>query len=111
MSRANGYERETDMIVGTIEKRIKMSGRELRSLMRKHRVTIRELSRRAQVTQKRIREVRTKGLTGLAVLDWQQAIIGEFTPKLRAIFKQYQQEQDAQWWARTEAKLQDRASN
>lgn len=39
-----------------------ITGKEIVSLMRKHRVTIRELSRRMQITQKRIRQVRETGL-------------------------------------------------
>jgi hypothetical protein len=38
-----------------------MEGKELRRLMRKHRVTIRELAQRMQITQKRIRERREEG--------------------------------------------------
>lgn len=63
---------------------IKMTGRELRGLMRKHRVTIRELSKRTGIFQYRIRQVRSNGLVGLAVLDWQEAIIGELPARLRA---------------------------
>ena len=54
-----------------------LSGRELRALMREHRVTIRELSRRTGVTQKRIRERLRSGISQPAVIrDWGQSIIG-----------------------------------
>ncbi len=54
-----------------------MSGGELKSMMRKFGVTIRELKRRTGITMKRIREVRTGGLVDRhAVRDWKQAITG-----------------------------------
>jgi hypothetical protein len=68
---------------------LSISGREIASLMRRHRVTIRGLSARMQITQKRIRQVRRAGLSGLAVLDWQEGITGEFTPRMRAQLRQY----------------------
>ena len=54
-----------------------MTGKELTSLMRRHKVTIRELARRIQIPQKRIRYRRETGLPdpGLA-RDWIQAITG-----------------------------------
>jgi len=61
-----------------------LSGRDLCRLMRRHRVTIRDLARRTGITQKRIREIRRSQLTGLAVHDWIEAITGEFTPRMRA---------------------------
>ena len=46
-------------------------------LMRKYRVTIRELSQRMGITMKRIREVRTEGLMDpLVVRDWLEGISG-----------------------------------
>ena len=54
-----------------------ITGRQIVSLMRKHRVTIRELARRMQITLKRIRQVREKGLDdpGFA-RDWIEHITG-----------------------------------
>lgn len=54
-----------------------MTGNELTTLMRRHKVTIRELARRIQITQTRVRYRRETGLTdpGLA-RDWIQAITG-----------------------------------
>jgi hypothetical protein len=46
--------------------------------MRRHRVTIRELSARTDISMKRIREVRRDGLQGRdTIRDWVQAITGE----------------------------------
>jgi len=54
-----------------------MSGKQIQSLMRKHHVTIAALSNRMQITQKRIREVRERGLTDPNVVrDWVQGITG-----------------------------------
>lgn len=54
-----------------------MSGKQIQSLMRRHQVTIRELSKRMQITQKRIREVRERGLTDPNIVrDWVQGITG-----------------------------------
>ena len=55
----------------------RLSGKELRHMMRKHRVTIAELAHRTGITQKRIRRVRTEGIfDSLVVRDWIQAITG-----------------------------------
>lgn len=55
-----------------------MTGKELCSLMRKHKVTIKELAKRTQITMKRIREVRAEGLKDEdAIRDWKEAITGE----------------------------------
>lgn len=54
-----------------------ITGRQIVSLMRRHGVTIRELSRRMQITQKRIRQARETGLDhpGFA-RDWIEHITG-----------------------------------
>ena len=45
--------------------------------MRVHKVTIRELSERMQITQKRIRQIREIGLEGRELIrDWIQGILG-----------------------------------
>lgn len=55
-----------------------LKGKELISLMRKHKVTIKRLSFRMGLPMKRIREVRAVGLNdALAVRDWIQAVTGE----------------------------------
>ena len=53
-----------------------MTGKELATLMRRHNVTIRELARRIQVTQQRIRLRRETGLDPETARDWTQAITG-----------------------------------
>ena len=55
----------------------KIEGREIVLLMHRHKVTIRELSSRMQITQKRIRQIRELGLQEpYAIRDWIQAISG-----------------------------------
>ena len=54
----------------------KLSGDEVRRLMRLHKVTIRGLAQDMQITMKRVREVREKGLKGPAVRDWIEHITG-----------------------------------
>ena len=54
-----------------------LPGKELRRLMRQYRVTIRELSQRMGITQKRIRLRREIGLEGRELIrDWVQEILG-----------------------------------
>ncbi len=55
-----------------------LSGIEVKALMRRHRKTIEELSFRMGITQKRLREVREKGLHDVyALRDWLEAVTGE----------------------------------
>lgn len=55
-----------------------LDGRELGRLMRRHGVTIRELSKRSGITQRRIREVRESGLDDAgAVRDWVEHVTGK----------------------------------
>ena len=53
-----------------------MTGKELITMMRRHKVTIRELARRIQITQKRVRMRRDIGLDAETARDWIQAITG-----------------------------------
>ncbi len=54
-----------------------MEGKEVKRLMRKFRVTIRELSQRMGITQKRIRLRREIGLEGRELIrDWIQGVLG-----------------------------------
>lgn len=63
-----------------------LSGRNLKKLMRSHKVTIRDLKSRTGITMKRIREVRESGLTDRnAARDWVQAITGT-DPGLRETY-------------------------
>jgi hypothetical protein len=55
-----------------------LSGRQIAALMRRHGVTIGDLSERTGITQIRIREVRRDGLLDVyAAIDWVEAITGE----------------------------------
>lgn len=55
-----------------------LSGRELATLMRRNRVTIKMLAARIGTTQKRVRQVRVSGFTDpLSIRDWIQAITGD----------------------------------
>lgn len=63
--------------LATVRPPLMMSGMEVASLMRKHKVSIRELSARSGITMKRIREVRTQGIDRPSVVrDWLQIISG-----------------------------------
>jgi hypothetical protein len=54
----------------------RLSGEQVRSLMRKYRKTIRQLAESMDITQKRVRDVRDKGVEGNAyVRDWLEAIM------------------------------------
>lgn len=54
-----------------------LSGRDVVSLMRKHKRTIKGLAFQLGTTQKRVRQIRERGLeSALAVRDWLQAITG-----------------------------------
>lgn len=67
---------------------IRMTGVEVRKLMRAHRVTIREVARRMNVPQRVIRAARRDGLKGFGVFDTEQAITGEFSARRSAQLKQ-----------------------
>lgn len=55
-----------------------LSGGQVRTLMRRHRKTIRGLSQAMHVTQARVRQVRLNGVSGEAfVRDWLEAIQGQ----------------------------------
>ena len=54
-----------------------MTGKGLCRLMRLHRITVRTLAQRLGVSQARVRQVRTQGLTDWNyVRDWHEAITG-----------------------------------
>jgi transcriptional regulator with XRE-family HTH domain len=74
-----------------------LSGARLRALMRKQGVTIRELAKRMRNTMKQIRERRNNGIPTFSLrIDYEQAIYGELTPRLRAAWRQfYRQTQEA----------------
>lgn len=54
-----------------------LTGAEIRKLMRRRRVTIRDLANRLGTTQRRVRQVRADGVSGHAMTrDWLEAITG-----------------------------------
>jgi hypothetical protein len=54
-----------------------LNGRDLRTLMRRHRVTIRMLAQRMDIPMTRIRLCRTHGLTDWNIIrDWVEAMTG-----------------------------------
>jgi len=62
----------------------RLPGRYIVKLMRKHKVTIKVLAQRMNITQKRVRQVRGQGVSGNCMcLDWFEAITltGLFSPK------------------------------
>ena len=62
----------------TLDQSGKLEGADVRRLMRIHKVTIRELSKRMQITMKRIRAIREIGLNDRPTIrDWVQGITGE----------------------------------
>ena len=58
-----------------------LSGAMVRRLMRKHRVTIANLAAKHNITQKRVREVREKGVSGFLALEWVFLITGAWPDK------------------------------
>jgi len=54
-----------------------LSGQEICWLMRRHKLTIRALAARMNITLKRIRQVRTDGVRGsVFCMDWREGITG-----------------------------------
>lgn len=69
-----------------------LTGDRLKSLMRKHGVTISELAQRMGITQKQVRERREGGIpTFVLRIDYEQAICG-WTPRLSAAWRQYRRQ-------------------
>lgn len=58
-----------------------LTGAEIRGMMRAAGVTIRQLSRHMQITQKRIRYVREHGIAGYSCCDFRQGIWERQTSK------------------------------
>lgn len=55
----------------------KISGEGIKRLMRRHRITIRDLAQRMNITMKRVRDVRKDGVEGRCMcLDWVEGITG-----------------------------------
>jgi hypothetical protein len=64
------------------------SGKEICRLMRKHKVTIKMLSRRMKITMWRIRLVRSAGVCGHCACEFYEAITGSLSPRMRAAYRQ-----------------------
>lgn len=59
-------------------------------LMRKHGKTIRAVAQSMNITQARVRQVRERGVAGVAyVQDWMQAITGDHKAGWEAVTKVY----------------------
>lgn len=72
---------------------MRLEGYRLVKLMRQNGVTIRELAARMQISMKRVREVRTIGVGMPVRLDFEEAIVGQFTPRHRAMLNQWRASQ------------------
>jgi hypothetical protein len=67
-----------------------LTAKDVRGLMRKHRLTIRDLAQRMQIPMKSIRRARAHGPRDfLASLDLAEAIRGHLTDRERACLRQY----------------------
>jgi len=69
-----------------------LTGPEIKSLMRKHNRTIKDLSKEMGITMKRIREVRNSEgdpvFVGHTAIDWIQHITGKLPSRARAAYRQ-----------------------
>ena len=77
-----------------------ISGSELRSLMRKHKMTIKSLAVTMGISQTVIRRrLNGAGVSGASVLDWTEAITGSLPGRYRAALRSWrrQQNEEAQW--------------
>lgn len=77
------------MTTNMIDRAFSITGKELCTLMRTHRVTMRDLKQRTGFTLKLIRDRRTHGLNGHAAIDWTEAITGTLTPRMRAALRSH----------------------
>lgn len=75
------------------DNRLMYTGSEVCAMMRRHRVTIRELARKTGLPLRTIRKFRELGVRGYSVLDMHEAIAGELSPRLRAALRNFQQNQ------------------
>ena len=64
-----------------MDKHHTLSGAMVCRLMRTHRVTIAGLAAKHRITQKRVREVRAKGVSGFSALEWVFLISGAWPDK------------------------------
>ncbi|NEX60229.1 hypothetical protein [Noviherbaspirillum galbum] len=59
-----------------IAQHCQLSGKEIRRLMRVHRITIDAIATRYDLTKKRVREVRMTGVSGFLASEWHFLITG-----------------------------------
>lgn len=76
----------------TFHRNFRFTGRELSRLMRRYRVTIRELKNRTGITMKRIRQLRKIGVSGFSACDLYEAITGSLSPRMKACFMMLRKE-------------------
>ena len=57
---------------------MKLTGNMVRRLMRRHRVTMRDIKAKHQISLKRIREVRAGGVEGFLATEWLFLITGQW---------------------------------
>lgn len=55
-----------------------LTGHRICALMRKHKITMRDIKERHGITLKRIREVRSDGVRGFMAEDWFRIITGHW---------------------------------
>jgi hypothetical protein len=75
--------------IDTIDRAFRMTGAELRSMLRRERCTIAELAKRMQITQKAIRARlnATRPTSGHIAIDWIEAARGTLPPRIRAALR------------------------
>ncbi len=72
-----------DFVLASDLPRLYLTGKSVARLMRRERVTIRELAARMGLTLKAIRHGRNNGVRGHGVADWVEAITGALPVNLR----------------------------
>lgn len=72
-----------------LDRAFAITGRDLCALMRRHKVTIRELAKRLGLPMKRVRLRRETGVAGTTAIDWHEAITGNATPRMLAAIRSY----------------------
>lgn len=78
------------------ERQMRLTGPQLVRLMRRHRVTIKQLASRMQITMKQVRKARAEGKSMPGRIGYEEAIVGEYTPRMRAQMLQWRNWQEEQ---------------
>lgn len=63
---------------------MEIKGKTIRGLMRIHKLTIRGMAQKYDITMKRVREVRPKGVTGFSGDEWFMLITGKWPDQVSA---------------------------